>query len=61
MKNHIIKIETADRDLFLFVSSLLQRVQKKHPDCLEVVEVDGSDQTILFISNSYVGANLSSI
>jgi hypothetical protein len=63
IKKHLIKIATADNDedLFLFLSSLLQRVQKKHPNHLEVVEVDESSKTILFMSSLYVGADLSRI
>ena len=60
-KKHLIKIETADDHLFSFISSLLRKVQKKHPDYLEVVEVDKSHQTILFISSSYIGANVSHV
>jgi hypothetical protein len=61
IKKHLIKIETADNDLFLFITSLLRRIEKKHSDHLEVVEVDNNYQTILFMSSSSVGANLSSV
>jgi hypothetical protein len=62
IKKHLIKIETVDNDdLFSFMSSVLRRVQKKYPDYLKVVEVDESNQTILFMSSSYVGANVSRI
>jgi hypothetical protein len=62
IKKHLIKIETRDNDdLFLFLSSLFRRVQKKHPDYLKVVEVDESNQTILFMTTPYVGVNISRI
>jgi hypothetical protein len=62
IKKHLIKIETRDNDdLFLFLASLFRRVQKKHPDYLKVVEVDESNQTILFMTTPYVGVNISRI
>jgi hypothetical protein len=61
IKKDLIKIESLDNDLFLFIADLLKRTQKKYPDYLEVVEVDESHQTILFMSSSYVGANVSRI
>ncbi len=61
IKKHLIKIETADNDLFLFITGLLRRIEKKHSDHLEVVEVDNNYQTILFMSSSSVGANLSRV
>jgi hypothetical protein len=61
IKKNLIKIETADNDLFLFIADLLKRVEEKRPDYLEVVEVDESNRTILFMSSSYVGANVSRI
>jgi hypothetical protein len=60
-KKYLIKIETADNDLFLFITGLLRRIQKKYPDHLEVVEVDDGYQTILFMSSLHVGANVSRI
>jgi hypothetical protein len=57
----LIKIQTVNNDLFLFIADLLKRIEKKRPDHLELVEVDKSHQTILFISSSYVGANMSRI
>jgi hypothetical protein len=61
IKKDLIRIESLDNDLFLFIADLLKRTQKKHPDYLEVVEVDESHRTILFMSSSYVGANVSRI
>ena len=61
IKKNLIKIETADNDLFLFIADLLKRVEEKRPDYLEVVKVDESNRTILFMSSSYVGANVSCI
>ncbi len=61
IKKHLINIEIADNDLFLFITGLLRRIEKKHSDHLEVVEVDNNYQTILFISSSYDGANLSRV
>jgi hypothetical protein len=61
IKKDLIKIETADSDLFLFIIDLLRRIEKKRPDYIEVVEVEESNRTILFISSSYVGANVSRI
>jgi arginyl-tRNA synthetase len=59
IKRHLLKIETADNDnLFLLIDNLLRKVQQKHPDYLEVVEVDKSNKIILFISTSYIGANV---
>jgi hypothetical protein len=60
-KNNLIKIETVDNDLFLFIADLLKRIQKKHPDHLEVVAMEKTNRIMLFISSSYVGANLSRI
>ena len=40
IKRHLLKIESADNDnLFPLIDNLLRRVQQKHPDYLEVVEV----------------------
>jgi hypothetical protein len=61
IKKDLIKIETVDSDLFLFITELLRRIEKKRPDYIEVVEVEESNRTILFISSSYVGANVSRI
>ena len=61
IKKDLIKIETVDNDFFLFITDLLRRIEKRRPDYIEVVEVEESNQTILFISSSYVGANLSRI
>ena len=59
IKRHLLKIETADNDnLFLFIDNLLRRLQQKHPYYLEVVEVDKSNKIILFMSTSYIGANV---
>jgi hypothetical protein len=61
VKKDLIKIETVDSDFFLFITDLLRRIEKRRPDYIEVVEVEESIRTILFISSSYVGANLSRI
>jgi hypothetical protein len=61
IKKDLIKIETVDSDFFLFITDLLRRIEKRRPDYIEVVEVEESIRTILFISSSYVGANLSRI
>ena len=45
----------------LYIADLLKRIEKKHPDHLEVVKVDESHRTILFMSSSYVAANISRI
>jgi len=60
LKKELIKIEIADNaELFKFITSLLKRIGNKRPDHLKVVEVDESNQTTLFMSSSYVGANVS--
>ena len=61
MKKELIKIETLDNEVLLSIADLLKRIEKKHPDHLEVVKVDESHRTILFISSSYVAANISRI
>ena len=40
------------------LADLLKRIEKKHPDHLEVVKVDESHRIILFMSGSYVAANI---
>ena len=58
----LIRIKTVDNDgLFLFIADLLKRIEKKRSDCVKVVEIDESNQIILFMSSSYVGANVSRI
>ena len=42
----------------LFIADLLKRIEKKHPDHVEIVKVDESHRTILFMSSSYVSANI---
>jgi hypothetical protein len=42
----------------LYIADLLKRIEKKHPDHVEVVKVDESHRTILFMSSSYVAANI---
>ena len=42
----------------LFIADLLKRIEKKHPDHVEIVKVDESHRTILFMSSSYVSANM---
>jgi hypothetical protein len=61
IKKDLIKIETVDSDFFLFITDLLRRIEKRRPDYIEVVEVEESNRTILFISSSYIGANVSRI
>jgi hypothetical protein len=61
MKKELIKIETLDNEVLLSIADLLKRIEKKHPDHLEVVKVDESHRTILFMSSSYVAANISRI
>ncbi|HET6809186.1 MAG TPA: hypothetical protein VFH28_09010 [Nitrososphaera sp.] len=60
-KKDLIKIETVDNEVLLSIADLLKRIEKKHPDHLEVVKVDESHRTILFMSSSYVAANISRI
>ena len=61
IKKELIKIETVDNQVLLSIADLLKRIEKKHPDHLEVVKVDESHRTILFMSSSYVAANISRI
>jgi hypothetical protein len=61
IKKKLIKIETVDNEVLLSMADLLKRIEKKHPDHLEVVKVDESHRTILFMSSSYVAANISRI
>jgi hypothetical protein len=59
IKVDLIKVEIVDNDdLFLFIANLLKRIEKKRPDHLKVIRIDNNLQTILFISSTYVGANL---
>lgn len=61
MKKELIKIEALDNEVLLSIADLLKRIEKKHPDHLEVVKVNESHRTILFMSSSYVAANISRI
>jgi hypothetical protein len=61
IKKDLIKIETMDNEVLLSIADFLNRIEKKHPDHLEVVKVDESHRTILFMSSSYVAANISRI
>ena len=61
MKKELIKIETLDNEVLLSIADLPKRIEKKHPDHLEVVKVDESHRTIVFMSSSYVAANISRI
>jgi hypothetical protein len=61
VKKDLIKIETMDNEILLSIADLLKRIEKKYPDHLEVVKVDESHRTILFMSSSYVAANISRI
>ena len=58
---NFVKIEIMDNDLFLFIASLLRRIEKMRPDSLEVLDVDRNNRAILFITNSYFGDNISRI
>lgn len=60
-KKDLIKIETVDNEVLLSIADLLKRIEKKHPDHLEVVKVDEGHRTILFMSSSYLAANISRI
>jgi hypothetical protein len=61
IKKDLIKIETVDNEVLLSIADLLKRIERKHPDHLEVVKVDESHRTILFMASSYVAANISRI
>lgn len=61
IKKDLIRIETVENELFLSITDLLKRMERKHPEQLELVKVDENHQTILFISSSYLAANISRI
>lgn len=61
MKKELIRIEISDNEVLLSIADLLKRIEKKHPDHLEIVRVDENNRIILFMSSSYVAANISCI
>jgi hypothetical protein len=61
IKKELIRIETVENELFISISDLLKRIERKHPEQLELVKVDENHRTILFISSSYLAANISRI
>jgi len=61
MKKELIRIEISDNEVLLSIADLLKRIEKKHPDHLEIVKVDENNRIILFMSSSYVAANISRI
>jgi hypothetical protein len=61
IKKELIRIETVENELFLSIADLLKRMERKHPEQLELVKVDENHRTILFMSSSYLAANISRI
>ena len=61
IKEELIRIETVEYELFIFIADLLKRMERKHPEQLELVKVDENHRTILFMSSSYLAANISRI
>ena len=61
MKKELIRIEISDNEVLLSIADLLKRIEKKHPDHLEIVRVDENNRIILFMSSSYVATNISRI
>ena len=61
VNKELIKVETADNDLFLFTVDLLNRIEKKRPEHVKVVRIDNNHRTIFFISSPDVGSNISCI
>jgi hypothetical protein len=61
IKEDLIRIETVENELFLSIADLLKRMERKHPEQLELVKVDENHRTILFMSSSYLAANISRI
>jgi hypothetical protein len=61
MKKELIRIEISDNEVLLSIADLLKKIEKKHPDHLEIVKVDENNRITLFISSSYVAANISRI
>ena len=61
MKKELIRIEISDNEVLLSIADLLKRIEKKHPDHLKIVKVEENNRIILFMSSSYVAANISCI
>jgi hypothetical protein len=61
IKEELIRIETVENELFISIADLLKRIERKHPEQLELVKVDENHRTILFMSSSYLAANISRI
>jgi hypothetical protein len=61
IKEELIRIETVEYELFISIADLLKRIERKHPELLELVKVDENNRTILFMSSSYLAANISRI
>jgi hypothetical protein len=61
IKEELIRIETVENELFISIADLLKRIERKHPEQLELVKVDENHRTILFMSSSYLAANISCI
>jgi hypothetical protein len=61
IKEELIRIETVEYELFISIADLLKRIERKHPEQLELVKVDENNRTILFTSSSYLAANISRI
>ena len=61
IKEELIRIETVEYELFISIADLLKRIERKHPEQLELVKVDENHRTILFTSSSYLAANISRI
>jgi hypothetical protein len=61
IKEELIRIETVEYELFISIADLLKRIERKHPEQLELVKVDENHRTILFMSSSYLAANISRI
>jgi hypothetical protein len=61
IKKELIRIETVENELFISIADLLKRMERKHPEQLELVKVDENHRTILFMSSSYLAANISRI
>jgi hypothetical protein len=61
IKKELIIIEIVENELFISIADLLKRMERKHPEQLELVKVDENHRTILFMSSSYLAANISRI
>lgn len=61
IKKELITIEIVENELFISIADLLKRMERKHPEQLELVKVDENHRTIFFMSSSYLAANISRI